>query len=131
MSKISNKIVVNLRSVSKSFRIRQTGASTIGQGIYRVHARVIPDNSIKQLKLFFEDYISEHANIITDGWLSYKSLQIKGWKITQKYSNGGKNFDALYRFTISLKATLEGIYDSVRVLQAYLDEYVFKLIGTR
>ena len=109
-----------------SKRLVAIGIERAGQGISRVHARVIPDAGVKQLKPFFEDYISKQADISTDGWRSYKSLKMKGWNITQKHSDGGKNFDALHRCIMSLKATLRGIYGSVRDLQAYLDEYVFK-----
>ena len=66
------------------------------------------------------------AQITTDGWRSYKSLKSKGWQITQKNSNGGKNFDAMHRLIMTMKATIRGIYGSVRDLQAYLDEFVFK-----
>jgi len=62
----------------------------------------------------------------TDGWRSYKSLENSGWQITQNNPNGGKNFDAMHRFIMTMKASLRGIYGSVRDLQIYLDEYVFK-----
>jgi len=102
------------------------GIERAGKGISRAHARVIPNAGVKQLKPFFEDHISHQAHITTDGWRSYKSLQMKGWNITQKPSKGGTNFDALHRFIMTMKATIRGIYGSVRDLQAYLDEYVFK-----
>ena len=99
---------------------------TPASDITRAHARVISDAGVKQLKPFFEDHISSDAQITTDGWRSYKSLKKSGWLITQKNSNGGKNFDAMHRFIMTMKASIRGIYGSVRDLQTYLDEYVFK-----
>ena len=60
------------------------------------------------------------AQITTDGWRSYKSLKSKGWQITQKNSNGGKNFDAMHWLIMTMKATIRVIYGSVRDLQLIL-----------
>ena len=109
-----------------SKRLVAIGIERAGKGISRAHARVISDAGVKQLKQFFEDHISDDAHITTDGWRSYKSLKTKGWNITQKKSKGGKNFDAMHRFIMTMKASIRGIYGSVRDLQTYLDEYVFK-----
>ena len=109
-----------------SKRLVAIGIERAGKGISRAHARVISDAGVKQLKQFFEDHISDDAHITTDGWRSYKSLKTKGWNIAQKKSKGGKNFDAMHRFIMTMKASIRGIYGSVRDLQTYLDEYVFK-----
>ena len=102
------------------------GIQRSGKGISRAYARQIDNAGVKELKPFFEDHISREALIKTDGWRSYKSLGNKNWNITQEKSDGGKNFDALHRFIMNFKAWLRGIYGSVRDLQPYLDEYVFK-----
>lgn len=102
------------------------GIQRHGKGISRAYAKVISDAGVKQLKPFFEDHISREAKIKTDGWRSYKSLKIQGWNIAQEKSKGGKSFDVLHRFIMSFKAWLRGIHGSVRDLQVYLDEYVFK-----
>lgn len=109
-----------------SKRLVAIGIERSGKGISRAYAKVISDAGVKQLEPFFIDHVSEQAKITTDGWRSYKSLRTKGWNITQEKSNGGKNFDALHRFIMSLKSYIRGIYGNVRDLQAYLDEYVFK-----
>jgi hypothetical protein len=102
------------------------GIQRSGKGISRAYARQIENAGVKELRPFFEDHISRSAEIKTDGWRSYKSLKSKSWNITQEKSDGGKNFDALHRFIMNFKAWLRGIFGSVRDLQPYLDEYVFK-----
>ena len=102
------------------------GIERKGKGIARAYLREIKDAGVKQLQPFFEDHISKEAKIKTDGWRSYKTLKNKSWNIKQEKSNGGKNFDVLHRFIMSFKAWLRGIFGSVRDLQPYLDEYVFK-----
>lgn len=102
------------------------GIQRSGKGISRAYARQIDNAGVKELKPFFQDHIAREAQIKTDGWRSYRSLRKKGWNITQEKSDGGKNFDALHRFIMNFKAWLRGIFGSVRDLQPYLDEYVFK-----
>ena len=102
------------------------GIQRSGKGISKAYARQIENAGVKELRPFFEDHISRSAEIKTDGWRSYKSLKSKSWNITQEKSDGGKNFDALHRFIMNFKAWLRGIFGSVRDLQPYLDEYVFK-----
>jgi len=114
-----------------SKRLVAIGIERDGKGISRAHARVIPDSRVKQLTSFFEDNICDDAHITADGWCSYKSLKSKGWNITQKKLKGGKNFNAMHRFITTMKASIRGIYGSVRDLQTSLDEYVFKSKYTR
>ncbi len=102
------------------------GIQRSGKGISRAYARHIENAGVKQLKPFFEDHISKNAKIKTDGWRSYTSLKKTYKKIKQVKSKGGKNFDALHRFIMNFKAWLRGVFGSVRDLQPYLDEYVFK-----
>ena len=96
------------------------------KGISRAYVRVIKGAGVKQLKPFFEDFISKQAQIRTDGWRSYTSLKKKNWKVTQEKSSGGKNFDSMHRFIMGLKSYIRGVYGSVRDLQSYINEYVFK-----
>jgi len=102
------------------------GIERKGKGISRAYLREIKDAGVKQLQPFFEEHISRSAIIKTDGWRTYTNLKTKSWSITQEKSNGGKNFDVLHRFIMGFKAWLRGIFGSVRDLQPYLDEYVFK-----
>jgi len=102
------------------------GLERSNKGITRAYARQIENAGVKQLKPFFEDHISNEAKIKTDGWRSYKSLKKKYKNLSQSKSNKGKNFDVLHRFIMGLKSWLRGIHSSVRDLQAYLNEYVFR-----
>ena len=102
------------------------GIERKGKGISRAYLREIKNAGVKQLQPFFEDHISKQANIKTDGWRTYTNLKSKDWGINQEKSNGGKNFNVLHRFIMGFKAWLRGIFGSVRDLQPYLDEYVFK-----
>jgi len=102
------------------------GIQRSGKGISRAYVRKIDNAGVKQLKPFFDDHISTEAKIKTDGWRSYKSLKSSYKKIKQVKSKGGKNFNALHRFIMNFKAWLRGVFGSVRDLQPYLDEYVFK-----
>jgi len=58
--------------------------------------------------------------------MSYKSLKNTYSNLSQVKSNRGKNFDAMHRFIMNMKAWLRGIYGSVRDLQPYLDQYCYK-----
>ena len=107
-------------------RLVAVGIQKKGKGISRAYLREIKDAGVKQLQPFFLDHISKDAKITTDGWRSYTSLKKKSWDITQEKSNNGKNFDCMHRFIMTFKAWLRGIFGSVRDLQPYMDEYVFK-----
>ena len=102
------------------------GLERNNRGITKAYARQIENAGVKQLKPFFDDHISREAKVKTDGWRSYKSLKKKYKNLSQSKSNKGKNFDVLHRFIMGLKSWLRGIHSSVRDLQAYLNEYVFR-----
>ena len=112
-SKSSKKLVV-------------VGIERNNKGILKAYARQIDNAGVKQLKPFFEDHICKQAKIKTDKWRSYTSLKKDYKKLNQVKSKGGKNFNMLHRFIMGLKSWLRGIHSSVRDLQAYLDEYVFR-----
>ena len=123
---VGGKAKVNRGRAKGDKKLVVIGIQRSGKGISRAYARQIKNAGVKELQPFFEDHISKNAKIKTDGWRSYKSLKKKEWKIMQEKSDGGKNFDALHRFIMNFKAWLRGIFGSVRDLQPYLDEYVFK-----
>jgi len=118
---------VTSRGRSKgSKRLVVIGIQRYGKGIYKAYAREIKTAGVKDLKPFFQDHIDLEADIKTDGWRSYKSLKSTYSNLTQVKSNGGKNFDAMHRFIMNMKAWLRGIHGSVRDLQPYLDQYCYK-----
>lgn len=98
----------------------------VGNGVSRVCLRHINNGGIKELKPFFEDHIDKKASVVTDGWRTYKAIGKTYTNLKQTKSNNGKNFDALHRVIMTLKAWLRGIHGSVRDLQPYLDEYMYK-----
>jgi len=102
------------------------GIERNNKGILKAYARQIDNAGVKQLKPFFEDHISKEAKIKTDKWRSYTSLKKDYKKLNQVKSKSGKNFNTLHRFIMGLKSWLRGIHSSVRDLQSYLDEYVFR-----
>jgi len=102
------------------------GIERSNKGILKAYARQIDNAGVKQLKPFFEDHICKQAKIKTDKWRSYTSLKKDYKKLNQVKSKGGKNFNVLHRFIMGLKSWLRGIHSSVRDLQSYLDEYVFR-----
>jgi len=119
-------MMLYLISTTKKEKLVVVGIERFGRGIYKAYAREIPSAGVKDLKPFFEDHISKEANIKTDGWRSYKSLKNDYKKLTQVKSNKGKNFDAMHRLIMTMKSWLRGIPGSVRDLQPYLDEYMYK-----
>ena len=102
------------------------GLERNAKGITKAYARQIENAGVKQLTPFFQDHIDKSAKIKTDGWRSYTSLKKKYKNLKQTKSNNGKNFNVLHRFIMGLKSWLRGIHSSVRDLQSYLDEYVFR-----
>ena len=117
------------RSVGRSKSTKKLvviGLERNKKGITKAYARQIENAGVKELTPFFQNHIDKNANIKTDGWRSYTSLKKKYKNLVQKKSNKGKNFDALHRFIMGLKSWLRGIHSSVRDLQSYLDEYVFR-----
>jgi len=103
------------------------GIEKKGKGVSRMYARVINRASEKEFKPFFEDHIDQNANIRTDGWRSYAALKSKYPNLKQELSGKkGDNFSDIHRCIMMLKSWLRGVHHSVRHLQDYLDEYVYR-----
>lgn len=96
------------------------------KGITRAYMRQIGNSGVKELKPVFEDHIDLNASIRTDGWRAYTSIKRTYRKLHQEKSEKGKKFDLMHRFIMGFKAWLRGTHSSVRDLQKYLDEYVFR-----
>lgn len=97
-----------------------------GKGITGVYMRQIENSGIKELKPVFEDHIDINAAIRTDGWRAYTSLKKTYKNLRQEKSEKGKKFDLMHRFIMNFKSWIRGTHSSVRDLQNYLDEYVFR-----
>lgn len=103
------------------------GIEKKGKGISRMYARVIDRASEKEFRPFFKDHIDENASIRVDGWRSYKPLKKDYPNLKQEPSGKkGDNFSDIHRCIMMLKSWLRGVHHSVRNLQDYLDEYVYR-----
>ena len=99
------------------------GKETIG----RAYAQTIDASSAPELADFFHGHVDENAAITTDGWRGYAPM--KGvWKVTQKKSEGGANFQLLHIHIMNIKNWIRGIHHkcSAHRLQKYLDEFHFR-----
>lgn len=97
------------------------------RGVSRMYAKVISKSSAKELGEFMEKTISKEANIKTDEWNAYKSLDIKFPNMTHVPSGKkGGNFPELHRTIMGFKGWLRGMHHKVEHLQAYLDEYTYR-----
>ena len=97
-----------------------------GKGIERAYLKHIENAGVKELKPVFQDHIHLDASVRTDGWRSYTSIKKTYKNLKQEKSEKGKKFDKLHRFIMGFKGWLRGIHSSVRDLQKYLDEYVYR-----
>ena len=98
-----------------------------GRGVSRMYAKVIPQSSAKELGGFMEETISKEANIKTDKWIAYKSLDVKFPNMTHVPSGKkGGNFPELHRTIMGFKGWLRGMHHKVEHLQSYLDEYTYR-----
>lgn len=96
------------------------------KGITRAYMRQIKNSGVKELKPVFEDHVALSASIRTDGWRAYTSIKRTYKSLHQEKSDKGKKFDLMHRFIMGFKSWLRGTHSSVRDLQKYLDEYVFR-----
>lgn len=96
--------------------------------IKRVYIKSIDDYSSKSLTPIFEEHISTDAKIFTDKWRAYQPLKEK-YNITQKESNGGRNFSELHIIIQQAKSWLRTIptHVSKKHIQAYFDEFAFRI----
>ncbi len=98
-----------------------------GKGISRMYGKVITDGSSDSLKQLFEAHVCPKSLIRTDGWTGYKPLK-KAFPFLVQENSGtkGENFPEMHRAIMMFKAWLRGIHHSVRNLQAYIDQYVYR-----
>lgn len=94
-------------------------------GVVEVDETVIGQR--QEFKPFFKDHIDQNASIRVDGWRSYRPL-IKDYPNLKQELSGkkGDNFSDIHRCIMMLKSWLRGVHHSVRNLQDYLDEYVYR-----
>ncbi len=100
------------------------GKETIG----RAYAQTIDASSAPELADFFHAHLDENADITTDGCHGYESM--KGvWKVSQKKSEGGTNFQLLHIHIMNIKYWFRGIHHkcSSHRLEKYLDEFHFHI----
>ncbi len=95
-----------------------------GKGVSRMYGRVICTASRKNLKDFMQAHISPQAEVKTDKWSGYKGLEKEFPRLKQvKSIKKGKNFPEIHRTIMMFKAWLRGVHNSVKYLQAYVNEY--------
>jgi len=95
-------------------------------GILRCFAKSIRHAGTKELKPFFKQFIHRSAEVRTDKWRGYRPLKYEFQNLKQEKSEPERNFRLYHRQVMMLKAWLRGIHHSVRQLQPYLDEFVFR-----
>jgi len=100
----------------------------VKNGVGRAYAQLIEHASVEEFKPFFNDYISNNADVITDEWPGYFPLRNEYPTLKQIPSNDGKNLPDLHIHIMNLKSWLRGIHHhcSKERLQGYLDEYHFR-----
>ena len=79
-------------------------------------------------KYFFDEKISEDAQVVTDKWKAYIPLKDK-YKIEQKLSPEGSNFPELHIIIHQVKSWIRTIFSGVskKYIQNYLNEFAFRL----
>jgi hypothetical protein len=98
-----------------------------GSGASRMYARQIDASTKKNIKSFMDDHVSQTAEIKTDAWSSYRSLEKEMPNLkTEKSSKKGKNFTVMHRVIMGFKSWLRGTHGHAIHLQAYLDEYCYR-----
>jgi transposase-like protein len=97
------------------------------KGVSRVYGQVIKNASAKELGAFMKDNIDPNAKITTDDWAEYNPI-MKGFgkMIRIKSGKKGRNFLDLHRVIMGFKGWLRGMHNSVKNLQAYIDEYTYR-----
>ena len=99
---------------------------TSDYGINRAYGQVINGSGTKELRPFFEGYISSQAVIKTDGWRGYSPLKASYPFLKQYPSNQGKALKLIHRYIMMFKAWLRGIHHRVKHLETYLNEYNYR-----
>lgn len=97
------------------------------KGVSRIYAKRIDRATKKNLKTFIENTVSKEAEIKTDGWSSYRSLEKEMTNSTTEDSTKkGKNLTLIHRVIMGFKAWLRGVHGHAKHLQYYLDEYCYR-----
>jgi hypothetical protein len=98
------------------------------KGVGRAFAQVIKRASAKEFRPFFENYISNDAQITTDEWRGYLPIKKDYPFLIQKPSKKGANFKELHIHIMNIQGWLRGIHHhcDIEYLQGYLDEYHFR-----
>ena len=96
--------------------------------IKRMYIQKIRDFSAQSLQYIFIKHIDKQAQVMTDKWRGYKPIA-KAWNITQKESNGGKNFITLHTMIHQVKSWIRTIYSWVSDfhIQRYYDEFCYRI----
>ena len=75
-----------------------------------------------------KDTIDGEACITTDLWTGYKPLEKVFPKLSRiASSKKGENFPLMHRFIMGFKSWLRGTHHHVSKLQAYVDEYTYRI----
>ena len=102
------------------------GVQMKNKGIVRCYAIQINGAGTKELKPFFQKFISKQAIVRTDKWRGYRPLKHLFPWLNQQKSEPLKNFRLFHRQVMMLKAWLRGIHHHAKHIQPYLDEYTWR-----
>jgi hypothetical protein len=112
---------------NKDKRLVVIAIEKIGKGVSRMYAKQIDRSTKKNLKVFIDENISIDAEIKTDAWSSYRSLEKEMPNLTtEKSSKKGSNFTLMHRVIMGFKSWLRGTHGHAIHLQSYLDEYCYR-----
>ncbi|MDO5608831.1 MAG: transposase [Capnocytophaga sp.] len=92
--------------------------------VKRIYAKEIEKSAKKNLKEFIAQTISPEANIKTDAFSSYRSLEKEVANL--KTEKKGENFDRMHRIIMGIKSWLRTTHGHAKYLQSYLDEYCYR-----
>lgn len=117
--------VVGRKNTKK--RLIIIGIERATKGVKRIYAKQISKSTKKNIKAFIEQKVSKEAEMKTDAFSSYRSLEKELPNLkTEKSTKKGKNFDAMHRVIMGIKAWLRGTHGHAKHLQYYLDEYCYR-----
>jgi transposase-like protein len=109
-----------------------------GRRLGRLRLAAVPDASAQSLHGFLAANIAPPATIATDGWSGYAGLAAKSYghepiNLARSWGDAALRLPAIHLvFGLAKRWLLGTHHGAVRPkhLQAYLDEYVFRLYGT-
>jgi hypothetical protein len=112
---------------NKSKRLVVIAVEKNEKGASRIYAKQIDGSTKKNLKTFMDENISPKAEIKTDAWSSYRSLEKEMPNLTTEKSNKkGSNFSIMHRVIMGFKSWLRGTHGHAKHLQYYIDEYCYR-----